>query len=90
MQYITFKRGGEGSLGTVTSCIDASVRTVTKSPKVGPLQSTYILHLSAHLIEPPEIVPVGGVVEGGGGHRRLRRAEGFLRSISTVHTSTDM
>jgi hypothetical protein len=52
--------------------------------------STYILHLSAHLIEPPEIVPVGGVVEGGGGQRRPRGAEGLLRSISTVHTSMDI
>ncbi len=41
-QYITFKRGGEGSLfsqnlcslATVTSCIDGSVRIITKSPKV--------------------------------------------------------
>ncbi len=32
--------------GTETSCIDLSVRIVTKSPKVGPLYSTYILHLS--------------------------------------------
>jgi hypothetical protein len=49
-----YKRGGEGSLygthvlcslATVTSCIDASVRIVTKSPKVGTLR-TYILHLS--------------------------------------------
>ncbi len=38
------KRGEKGvctlvlySLATVTSCIDASVRIVTKSPKVGPL-----------------------------------------------------
>jgi hypothetical protein len=45
-QYITFKRGGRGesvctlvfcSLATVTSSIDASVRIVTKPPKVGPL-----------------------------------------------------
>ncbi len=41
-EYITFKRGGEGSLypgtlATVTSYIDASLRIVTKSPKVGPL-----------------------------------------------------
>ncbi len=50
-QYITFKRGGDGSLyscnclATLTSCIDASVRIVTKSPKV-QRTSTYILHLS--------------------------------------------
>ncbi len=46
-QYITFKRGGERGVYTgtlvlcclaiMTSCIDASVRIVTKSPKVGPL-----------------------------------------------------
>ncbi len=47
-QYITYKRGGGDvgslysftmypSLATVTSCIDLSVRIVTKSPKVGPL-----------------------------------------------------
>jgi hypothetical protein len=44
-QYITFNRGGERgvstlvvcSLATVLSCIDPSVRIVTKSPKVGPL-----------------------------------------------------
>jgi hypothetical protein len=42
--YITFKRGGWGfcslvlcSLATVTSCIDASVRMVTRSPQVGRL-----------------------------------------------------
>ncbi len=41
-QYITYKRAGEGSLysqnlcslATVTSCIDGSVRIITKSPKV--------------------------------------------------------
>ncbi len=49
-QYITFKRGGErevctlvlGSLATGTSCIDASVRLVSKPPKVGPLLIFYI------------------------------------------------
>ncbi len=33
------------SLATVTSCIDASVRIVTKSLKVGPLQYLYSLSL---------------------------------------------
>ncbi len=45
VRYITFKEGGEGSLcsrtqyslATVMSCIDASVRIVTKPPKVVPL-----------------------------------------------------
>jgi hypothetical protein len=39
-EYITFKRRGERgvcSLATLMSCIDASVRIVTKSPKEGPL-----------------------------------------------------
>ncbi len=47
-QYITFKRGGReesvllsctlySSLTTVMSCVDLSMRIVTKSPKVGPL-----------------------------------------------------
>ncbi len=41
-QYITFNRGEEkglysSTLGTLMSCIDPSVRIVTKSPKVGPL-----------------------------------------------------
>ncbi len=49
-QYITFKRGGRGksvlfySFATVTSCLDLSVRIVTKIPEGGA--STYILHLS--------------------------------------------
>ncbi len=58
-QYITFKRGGEGSLmtlisqnlcilATVTSCIDSSVRIITKSPRSQGGTSTYILHLSGN------------------------------------------
>ncbi len=58
MQYITFKRGGRGDsvlmysvvldrFGTVMSCIDASVRIVTKSPKVGPLY-LYFPSLCSH------------------------------------------
>jgi len=48
-QYITFKRGGDGSLfspnlcslATVTSCIDGSVRIITKSPRSQGGTSTY-------------------------------------------------
>jgi hypothetical protein len=49
-QYITFNRGGRGesvlcSLATVLSCIDPSVRIVTKSSQVGPLFSISLVYL---------------------------------------------
>ncbi len=88
------KKGGERLCSCTLNCCNCDVlhrrlcADSDKIPKGGA--SAYILHLSAHLIEPSEIVPVGGVVEGGGGQRRPRGAEGFLRSVRTVHTSMDM
>ncbi len=63
-QYCTlhFIEGGEGglyscSLATVLSCIDTSVRIVTKSPKVEPL--LIFLHLSGPAQDQVWIVPAG-------------------------------
>ncbi len=68
------------SLATVTFCIDAPVRIVTKSPKVEPL--TYILHLSG-----------SGRPSGGRGAgwpsaitcwRTMRRPSGCWLSIASL------
>jgi hypothetical protein len=95
MHYI-LKRGERGvctfvlcSLATVMSCIDASVRIVTKSPKVGPL-----LIFSISLVDPPAALytfwsGVGVGVGVGGGWRVVLMCEWLCRGCNG-QPSTDL